>query len=302
MWMSSQEWDSFAMNLAGVLTGSPTYTVMNLNTASSSLGITKNDDLSLSLSDNVSASGRQYLRDTGWAGPDSDGLWWYRIRETGFMACRDIASAATRVLQLVFEVGLPSDLQVEAWVDAHTDAQVPLGQLRASSPTPVDDEVSALLPVAELLLADYPWLVATVRYRLTDSDHSHDFALWPGLLSVLGEPYFGGLGILAQCDWKQAPDQVRDMLQRLPSHPTTLAWDWYAEFLVSTADWDAGDITEALLDRVGKHCDPLGVALISIETEGDAYAVTFIPLDHVDRLSALTAQVGRRVQTLPFGR
>ncbi|MFB8003981.1 hypothetical protein [Nocardia sp. NPDC056000] len=301
--MSSQEWDTFAMNLAGVLTRSLSCTVMNLSAGTRSLGITKDDDgVSLCLGEDLGASRQERLRQTGWARSDSDKLWWYRIRDTGFAACRDIACAAIDVLRLVLEFASPDSVRAEGWVDAPTDIPVPLGQLRASAPTPIDDDVAALLAIAEILLADYPWLVATVRYRLTDPDESHDLGLWRGLLSVLGEPFFGGLGVIAQCDWKQERNQVRDMLRRLPSHPEALSWDWYPDFLASTADWDSGDITEALLARVGTYCGPLGFALVSLETESDYYAVTFIPLDQMDRLTALTTIAGHRVRALPLSR
>ncbi|MFB7719427.1 hypothetical protein [Nocardia sp. NPDC056100] len=299
--MSSQEWDSFAVNLAGVLTRSPPHTVVNLETGLRSLGITKAENgLSLCLTDDVSTESQQRLRDTGWAGPDSDKLWWYRIRGTGFVACRDIARTAGDVLRSVLEVTSPGTVQAEGWVDAYTDMPVPLGQLRACASSPIADEVRVLLSVAELLLCDYPWLVAAVRYRLTDPQESHTLGLWRGLLDILGEPYFGGLGVLAQCDWRQRADQMRELLQRLPSHPESLSWDWFPEFLVSTAGSDSGDIAEALLDRVGTRSAPLGVALVSFDTEGDDYAVAFVPLAQVERLDALTALAGHRMTTLPF--
>lgn len=297
--MSAQDWDTYALNLAGMLTRTPVNTIMNLDARERYFGFIKeSDNLTFWLSDALGSAERRRLHDAGWPGPDSDDLWRYQLGDPDFAGYRDMALAATQVMREVFEIAHPTEVRADAWVEEHPDWPVPLSLLDASTARPVPHEVRALMPIAETLLTDHPWLVRVVEHCLIDPGQDHRFGPWRGLLTELGEPYFGGLGILAQFDWKQDPDQVRDLLQRLPSHPTTLSWDWFHDFLENTAQWDPGDNTEALLSRVSNRCATIGFALVALETESDDYAVTFLPAGRVDQLTTVTAQAGQRVSVL----
>ncbi|MEV0297797.1 hypothetical protein [Nocardia sp. NPDC050710] len=300
----NHEWDSFATNLAALLYRSPDTTILILDVGERFLDFSKSGDcLVVNVCDDLSEFGRRYLRDAGWRAPESgESTWRCGIWEPEPTDYRTIALAMVEVLRQGFSVTSPMDVHLDGWVDGDPDCELPLGQLRASDLPPAVGEIQALLSIAEMLLSDHWWLVTAVRYSLQNPAESHHFGPWRGFLSALGEPYFGGLGVLAQFDWKQDPDQVRDMLQRLPSHPGGLSWEWYPGFAATTADWHSGDSTVAFLDRVAEHCRALGFALVSFDTDSDDYAVTFLPIRQVERLSVLTAEAGRRVRALPFHR
>ncbi|MFF2554606.1 hypothetical protein ACFVUS_26635 [Nocardia sp. NPDC058058] len=300
--MGDQGWDVFARNLAGVLCRCPIGTALILASGNRFLDFSKGErtaghDLSVHVCDDIGDSGRTYLRDRGWSAPGPDDLVWGReLREPGPEDYRWIALEVVAVLREVFGVDSPADLALDGWVECN-EWQVPFEQLLG---TAVDDGApDRLVTIAEALLGDHLWLVDTLRYMLRDPATDRGFGAWSRLLDCLGDCDNGGIGAFAQFHWKQEADVIRDRLRRSIFHPQGLSWEWFPEFAAAAADWHPGDATEALLNRVGEQCGPLGFTLVSFVTEGDDYAITFIPSDRVDSLNELTAAAGQRVHAIP---
>ncbi|MEV6073336.1 hypothetical protein AB0L82_42895 [Nocardia sp. NPDC052001] len=254
-------------------------------------------ELGVHVCDDISDSGRQYLRDRGWYAPGSDDLVWsYQIDQPGPDDYRAIALEAVGILREVLGVTSPTELGLDGWVEGN-DWQVPFDQL--SWTTSGDDDQGQLLTIAEALLDNHQWLVDTVRYMLCDPATDRGFGAWSRLLDCLGDCDNGGIGAFAQFYRKQGAEEIRDRLRRSLFHPTELPWEWFSDFVAAAADWHPGDVAEALLDRVGELCGPLGFALVSVVTEGDDYAVAFVPADRVGRLREVTTAAGQRIHTIP---
>nr|WP_156095041.1 hypothetical protein [Nocardia lijiangensis] len=259
------------------------------------------DSLGVDVSDSLDEPGQQYLLEAGWTRPRPDFPTWHReISRPGSQACREIATEAVHTIRELFSVRSPEEVYPRGWVDG--PGEVHFGQLRPGASIPAVGEVATLVSIAELLIPDQPWLVATVRHRLEDPEQAHHFGPWRGLLSALGEPYFGGLGVLAQFDWQEDTDAMCKALQQLPSCPKALSWDWYPAFAAMTKGRHSGDAAESFLKRVAEICRPTEFAFVSLQNRSDDYAVTFLPRNRLDRLRALTAQAGEDAIELPFRR
>ncbi|MFE3189901.1 hypothetical protein ACFXHA_12900 [Nocardia sp. NPDC059240] len=301
--MSSQEWDTFATNLAGVLCRCPIYTALILRSGNRFLDFSKGEGsgghyLNILVCDDITDPGRQYLHERGWYIPDSDDNWWLSIQRPGPNDYREIAWESVGILREVFGVASPTDLRLDGWVECN-DWQVPFDQLRGVGSPSADGEPNSLPAIAEALLSDHLWLVDTVRYALRDPATDRGFGAWSRLLDCLGDCSHGGIGVFAQFYWKQDPQDIRERLQRSLFHPRDLSWEWFPEFLATAAEWHPGDVTEVLLNRVGEHCAGLGVTLVSFVTEGDDFAVTFVSADRLIRLNELAAGEGIRIDTIP---
>ncbi|MFE3194883.1 hypothetical protein ACFXHA_38165 [Nocardia sp. NPDC059240] len=301
--MSDREWYEFASGLAALLIYSPHETVLILEIVGveTFLQFAKQPgSLVLEVSDDLSDTQRRVLTDAGWGPPGAYGpLWHYGIWDNRRSTpdaddCREITLAAIEVLRELLSVPSPHDIHAKGWVDG--PGEVLLEELTPHPPEPPTATIRTLLSIAELLMPDHPWPVATVHAALAHPLQAHRAGPWRGLLTALGEPFFGGLGILAQFDAKEETADMRTALRRLPSCPPTLPWDWYPDFATATADWPADDRAEAFLRQVGDHTHSTGAFLISLETDGDDYALTFLPIDRLDPLRALTAEFGKRVE------
>ncbi|MFE3758881.1 hypothetical protein ACFXO9_31645 [Nocardia tengchongensis] len=301
--MTSQEWGAFARNLAGVLCRCPIYTALVLRSGEKFLDFSKGEGagghyLSVNVCDDIDDSGRLYLRDRGWYAPDSNDVnWRCSIEQPGPDDYREIAMEAVEILREGFGATSPMDLRLDGWVECN-DWQVPFDQLRGIPSAPTSGDPNPLLTIADALLGDHEWLIDSVRYMLQDSATDRGLSSWTRMLDCLGDCSYGGIGVFAQFWWKQDAQEIRERLQRSIFHPTDLSWDWFPDFVASAADWHPGDVTEVLLNRVGEHCGPLGFALVSFVTEGDDYAVTFVPVERVDQLNELVAAAGQRIHTI----
>ncbi|MGW4244350.1 DUF6630 family protein [Nocardia sp. NPDC004722] len=300
--MSDREWYEFASGLAALLIYSPHETVLILEIAGAEhfLQFAKQPGcLVLEVSDDLSEAQRQVLTDDGWGPPGAYGpLWHYGIWDNARPTpdaddCREITLVAIEVLREVLSVPSPHDVHAKGWVDGPGD--VLLEELTPHVSEPPSETARSLLSIADLLMPDHPWPVATVQAGVAHPLQAHRAGPWRGLLSVLGEPFFGGLGVLGQFDSKEDVDDMRRALRRLPSCPPTLSWEWYPGFVTETADWHAGDRAEAFLNHVGRDAQTTGSVFISLETDSDDYALAFIPADRLDPLRALTAEFGKRV-------
>nr|WP_297621467.1 hypothetical protein [Nocardia sp.] len=268
------------------------------------MDFSKNDSagghgLNVHVCDEIDDSGRQFLRDRGWYAPDSDDvIWRCSIERPGPDDYREVSVEAVEILREVFGVASPMDLQLDGWVECN-DWQVPFDQLREASSASISGDPNPLLTIAEALLGDHEWLIDTVRYMLRDPATDRGFSSWSRLLDCLGDCSYGGIGVFAQFWWKQDAQEIRERLERSIFLPRDLPWDWFPDLVTSAADWHSGDFTEVFLSRVGEHCGPLGFALVSFVTEGDDYAVTFVPVERVDQLNELVTAAGQRIHTIP---
>ncbi|WP_431957998.1 hypothetical protein [Nocardia lijiangensis] len=77
------------------------------------------------------------------------------------------------IIREVLSVRSPEEVHPRDGVDG--PGEVHFGQLRPGASIPAVGEVATLLSIAELLLPDQPWLVATVRHRLEDPEQAHHF-------------------------------------------------------------------------------------------------------------------------------
>ncbi|MEV0712073.1 DUF6630 family protein [Nocardia aurea] len=296
--MIEHQWDRFVADLSGVMNRSPAETVLILDLPASGFMqfIKTQDSLVADVSDPHDEFAQRYLLDGGWTSLMPDFPTWRReISQPD--TCHEVALEAVHIIRELFSVRSPEQVEPQGWVDG--PGEVHFGQLRPNASVPAVGEVATLVSIAELLIPDQPWLVATVRHRLEDPEQAHRFGAWRGLLSALGEPYFGGLGILAQCDWQQDTGSILEALQQLPSCPETLPWDWYPGFAAATKGRHGGDAVESFLKRVAENCHTTQTALVSLQTLSDDYALTFLPRDRLDRLRALTARVGHDAIELP---
>ncbi|MVU80935.1 hypothetical protein GPX89_27260 [Nocardia sp. ET3-3] len=305
--MSDQDWYRFASGLAALLIYSPdeTVVILDIDGDKNFMQFFKHaDGVHAEVSDDLGEGQRRRLSDNGWSAPDSEHpLWYYGIGGHGAAApnaddCREITLAAIEVLREVLAVPSPGDLYPSGWVDG--PGEVFLDELRPQLSEPAAGELRALLSIANLLVPHHPWPVATVRASLEGPVHAHRTESWRGLLAALGESFFGGLGVISQFDRGQPVDEMRDGLRHLPSHPADMSWDWYPNFAADTADWPADDRSASFLREAAAHADPTGSVLVSLQTDGDDYALTFLPTDHLPRLRAFTAEIGKRVETLPY--
>ncbi|GAB2533439.1 DUF6630 family protein [Nocardia heshunensis] len=303
--MSDREWYEFASGLAALLIYSPheTVLILELTGVENFLQFAKQPGcLVLEVSDDLSDAQRQVLADAGWGPPGAYGpLWHYGIWDNTHTTpnaddCREITLVAIEVLRDLLSVASPLEVHAKGWVDG--PGEVLLEELIPQPPEPATDTIRTLLSIAELLMPDHPWPVATVHAAVAHPLQAHRSGPWRGLLTTLGEPFFGGLGILGQFDCKEDVDDMQRALQRLPSCPPALSWEWYPAFVTATADWHANDRAEAFLKHVGEHAQHTGSVLVSLETDGDDYALTFLPTDRLDPLRASTAEFGKRVEVL----
>ncbi|GAB0108200.1 hypothetical protein JMUB6875_72100 [Nocardia sp. JMUB6875] len=299
--MSDRDWYRFASGLAALLIYSPAATVLILDLEGDQnfVRIGKYPDgLRAEVSDELDAGQRDRLLEAGWGAPDADApLWYHEIWNDHGTApddCRAITLAVIEALRDVLHVPSPHEVRPGGWV--HGPGEVLLDELRPHYFEPATGELRTLLSIANLLMPHHPWPVASVRHSLEGPLHAHRSEAWRGLLSALGEPFFGGLGVIGQFDSHQPIDEIRDGLRRLPSCPATMAWDWYPAFADRTADWPAHVRTESFLDEAAAHAHPTGWDLVSLQTDSDDYALTFLPAERLPRFRELTAEVGKRVE------
>jgi hypothetical protein len=95
----------------------------------------------------------------------------------------------------------------------------------------------------------------------------------------------GARGHLAEIDWKEDPDEIRDALDELLADDS-FDWEWSEEEEVDEAP------TEEFLQRVGDRLHPKGIALAYIDIASDCYPLVLLDRKNVKAAQKLAQQSG----------
>lgn len=150
-------------------------------------------------------------------------------------------------------------------------------------------EVATLLApnapqVAERALAAHDDPDAYVRDhagRLDERGIDEPFELlpWIALVDALTDH-----GLLAEVDWKEAPDEIAGRLLALRSAPAAdELWKALAELDLPTYEF---------LEAAGKQLLTTGTALAVLDIESDCYPLVLLPATHAAGLGTLAAEAG----------
>ncbi|MFI2117992.1 hypothetical protein ACH489_26355 [Streptomyces rubiginosohelvolus] len=99
-------------------------------------------------------------------------------------------------------------------------------------------------------------------------------------------------GLLAEFDWKEDPQEVRDQLRKLESRPSVDPWDLFEADATTTLP------TDEFLEACGRHYREIGAALAVLDIESDCYPVVGLRAARADELTALAARAGFPVHHL----
>ncbi|MDJ1641614.1 DUF6630 family protein [Streptomyces pakalii] len=175
-------------------------------------------------------------------------------------------------------------------------------------PHPQDtDPVRAFLAEIAALLAPAHPDVAEEVLRAHDSPHAYvsafadrldergidepfDDLAWIALVDALAAH-----GLLAEFDWKEDPQEIRDQLRKLESRPSVDPWDLFE------ADATATLPTDEFLHACGRHYRELGAALAVLDIDSDCYPVVGLRAARAAELTALAARAGFPVLHLGTG-
>ncbi|MCP9624844.1 hypothetical protein FOH10_16140 [Nocardia otitidiscaviarum] len=115
-------------------------------------------------------------------------------------------------------------------------------------------------------------------------------------------PFDDGPAVAACLDWCSDPQDFRHNLLALSSHPESLSWEWFPDFVsrLREAGSTGGDVVTKLVGEVGDRCLRIGFALIELtefksSDDDDMYELLFIKAGAVDQLDAMLTAVGRRL-------
>jgi hypothetical protein len=175
-----------------------------------------------------------------------------------------------------------------------------------SDPHDADAIRTALAEIASLLAPAHPAVAAEVL-RAHDSPHGYvsafagrladrgieepvDNLAWIALIDALDAH-----GLLAECDWKEDAQEIRDRLRKLESRPSVDPWVLFGaeETLLPT---------ERFLHACGRRYREIGAALAVLDIESDCYPVVGLRAARADELTALAARAGFPVQHLGVAR
>ncbi|GAB2565021.1 hypothetical protein [Nocardia heshunensis] len=177
----------------------------------------------------------------------------------------------------------------------------------------MESVLAEIVAAAEVLLHGRPELIDYVRQcaaGLPGEDLDIPASEWESLArhelnQSLTEPtpFDDGPALAAHLDHNCDPEYLQRALQGLSSHPESLEWQWVPDFVapLSEAGWRDGEIAEKLLQEIGDRCLRIGAALVGL-TElrsadaSDMLELLFIDAEAVDRLDAMSAAIGRRVE------
>ncbi|OWA15068.1 DUF6630 family protein [Streptomyces sp. CS057] len=171
-----------------------------------------------------------------------------------------------------------------------------------SDPHDADAIRASLAEIASLLAPGHP-AVAEEVLRAHDSPHAYvsafgsrladrgidepvDNLAWIALIDALDAH-----GLLAEFDWKEDAQEVRDQLRKLESRPSVDPWALFEteEMLLPT---------EEFLHACGRRYREIGAALAVLDIESDCYPVVGLRAARADELTALAARAGFPVQHL----
>ncbi|MFH8669577.1 MULTISPECIES: DUF6630 family protein [Streptomyces] len=175
-----------------------------------------------------------------------------------------------------------------------------------SDPHDADAIRASLAEIASLLAPAHPAVadevlrahdspqdyVSAFGGRLADRgiDEPVDNLAWIALIDALDAH-----GLLAEFDWKEDAQEVRDRLRKLESRPSVDPWVLFEaeEMLLPT---------EKFLHACGRRYREIGAALAVLDIESDCYPVVGLRAARAAELTALAARAGFPVQHLGTGR
>ncbi|GAA1307451.1 hypothetical protein GCM10009647_027840 [Streptomyces sanglieri] len=97
--------------------------------------------------------------------------------------------------------------------------------------------------------------------------------------------------MLAECDWKEQPTQIRARLEKLASRPSVDPW-------VLFGARDMRLRTAAFLEACGRHYRDVGATLAVLDTDSDCYPVVCLRAARAGELTALAGPAGIAVRIL----
>ncbi|WP_329594628.1 hypothetical protein OG195_38415 [Streptomyces sp. NBC_01362] len=106
------------------------------------------------------------------------------------------------------------------------------------------------------------------------------------LVDALGEHR-----LLAECDWKEQPAEIRARLEKLASRPSVDPW-------VLFGARDMRLRTAAFLEACGRHYRDVGATLAVLDTDSDCYPVVCLRAARAGELTALAGPAGIAVRIL----
>ncbi|MRH86716.1 hypothetical protein GFY24_04400 [Nocardia sp. SYP-A9097] len=143
-----------------------------------------------------------------------------------------------------------------------------------------------MLAVAALVAPNVPEVAEAVR---TAADNPR-----LELIYALGDHHMAGY-----FDWKEDIQSARDGLEYLASYPSGSSWDWHPNFLAECEDWHSGDKLERFLQLTGECLHEQGYALVSINTDSDAYCL--VVMSESDLAARRNDRTDRWLQVLRLG-
>jgi hypothetical protein len=109
---------------------------------------------------------------------------------------------------------------------------------------------------------------------------------WIALVDALADH-----GLLAEVDWKEAPDEIAGQLRSLRSAPDgDEAWATLAEAELPTFEF---------LELAGGRLAGFGTALAVLDIESDCYPLVLLPVTRAGELPGLAAAAGFKAAVLP---
>ncbi|WP_405498300.1 hypothetical protein [Nocardia sp. NBC_00511] len=140
----------------------------------------------------------------------------------------------------------------------------------------VDFGREAFVEIAKFLVSDRTDIAQAVQQQLTDDDALEE------LLIRLEQAELVVCRVA-----RENPDTVVALLANLPEAPLRFPVGWFEVFRSYTEGFDRGTTMEVLLGLIGELSCEAGVVLVNIDTQGDDYALTFMPGDVGDRFFAI---------------
>lgn len=161
----------------------------------------------------------------------------------------------------------------------------------------------ALVAVATLLAPDVPEVAARAAaacddpgaYVLEHADRLDDRGIdepFPGLAWIALVDALADHGLLAEVDWKEAPDEIAGQLRALRSAPPAdELWTSLAESELPTYEF---------LESAGERLLGTGTALAVLDIESDCYPLVLLPAARAGDLVASASTAGFAAEV--FGR
>ncbi len=159
----------------------------------------------------------------------------------------------------------------------------------------------ALIAIATLLAPDSPEVATLVYHAHTDPegylqahadrldergiDEAEPELAWIAMVNALTDH-----GLLAEVDWKEAPEDIAAQLRELRSSPEPAAWTWFDDTDLPTYDF---------LELAGTKLRETGTALAVLDIESDCYPLVLLPADRADELVSLATAAGFTAAVLP---